>query len=60
MTNQAAKIITWATSEFNENGAHVEALTMALESGRVEGQARIEGLAKKEEWVREHNIRIAS
>ena len=60
MTNQATTIITWAASQANGHGAHIEALTHALESGRVEESARSEVEAKKTEWVKEHNSRFAA
>ncbi len=60
MTNQAVIIIKWAASETNGHGAHIDALTYALESGRVEESAKSEIEAKKSEWVKEHNNRFAA
>lgn len=60
MTNQATTIITWAAAQTNGHGAHIDALTHALESGRIEESAKTEVEAKKAEWVQEHNSRFAA
>jgi len=58
MTSEANKIITWAAAESNGHGAHISALTTAIESGRVSSSVVTELKAKRSEWVSEHNSRF--
>ena len=58
MKNQAQKIINWAASESNAHGAHMQALTHAIENGNLPLET-IEHLENKmAEWVLEHDKRL--
>ena len=58
MTTTATKIITWAANESNGHGAHIEALTHALNSSEIDSETRGIVEAKRSEWAAEHQARF--
>ena len=50
MTNEAYKIIQWALLDQNSYGGHIDALTYAINSGRIKGATLSQVEAKRAEW----------
>ena len=53
MNNEAKKIIRWAQKDFNNYGGHIDALTYAINSGRVQGETLEQIKEKRTEWAAE-------
>jgi len=51
MTNETKKIIDWALTEYNNYGGHIDALTHAINSGRVQGLTLEQIKEKRTEWA---------
>ena len=56
---ESRKIINWAANESNAYGAHISALTYAIDGDRITSATRVELKAVRSEWVAEQNKRIA-
>lgn len=51
MTTEAKKIIGWALTEQNNYGGHIDALTYAINSGRIQGETLEQVKQKRTEWA---------
>lgn len=55
MTNESKKIVNWAAAQSNGHGAHISALTDAINSGRVSDSVVEELKITRKEWNKEWN-----
>ena len=56
--NTATKVINWAASQSNAHGAHIEAISHAINTGDFTTEVTAEIEAKRKEWVSEHETRL--